>query len=334
MYAQSRAVWIFSLSLSYLAVITTQTGVIWDKLPCGGIKPQPRIINGLRVPVHRYPWVVLVQARDERVKLTGICGGALVSHKHVLTAGHCLFLQGKRAPKMTVLYGHATLALAKRVSVISTILHPDYYDQTLKNDIALLELSRDLAFSENVQPVCLPDHDFPPLSQLTGIVAGWGYTAGTGKQRRHPFLLFVTQKIMPQDFCEAKMQGYFYSPETMFCAYRYSYDACQGDSGGGLMVLHENRWYIAGIISYGIGCGTPEVPGIYTDVTKYIGWLKAQLKNEDRRQAAKVGTNITSWDAVDEAEDWIQRKDILLLPMSRQREKVNPRYSKVPRTET
>ncbi|KAH9369330.1 hypothetical protein HPB48_012406 [Haemaphysalis longicornis] len=85
--------------------------------------------------------------------------------------------QGKRAPKLTVLYGHATLALARRVSVTRTTLHPDYYDRTLKNDIALIELSRDLAFSENVQPVCLPDHDFPPLPTYTGIVAGWGYTA-------------------------------------------------------------------------------------------------------------------------------------------------------------
>lgn len=282
MYAKSRIVWILSMCVSHLVVITTETGAIYNKRPCGGISPQPRIINGLRAPVHRYPWVVLVQARDDRVKLTGICGGALVTHKHVLTAGHCLFLQGKRTPKITVLYGHTTLALAQRVSVSRTILHPDYYDRDLKNDIALLELSRDLAFSENVQPVCLPDFDFPPLTKLTGIVAGWGYTADSGKQRRNPFLLFVTQKIMPQEFCEAKMQGYFYSPETMFCAYRYSYDACQGDSGGGLMVLHENRWYMTGIISYGIGCGTPGVPGIYTDVTKYTAWLKEALKSDEK----------------------------------------------------
>lgn len=282
MYTKSRGFCIFSICVSYLAVVTAATRVIWDKLPCGGTTPQPRIINGLRVPIHRYPWIVLVQARDDRVKLTGICGGALVSHKHVITAGHCLFLQGKRAPKLTVLYGHATLALARRVSVTRTTLHPDYYDRTLKNDIALIELSRDLAFSENVQPVCLPDHDFPPLPTYTGIVAGWGYTADTGKQRRNPFLMFVTQKIMSREFCEAKMEGYFYSPETMFCAYRYSYDACQGDSGGGLMVLHENRWYLVGIISYGIGCGTPGVPGIYTDVTKYIGWLKDELSGDEK----------------------------------------------------
>ncbi|KAH6929500.1 hypothetical protein HPB50_000876 [Hyalomma asiaticum] len=186
---------------------------------------------------------------------------------------------GQRS-RLSVLYGHTTLALAQRCSVVRASLHPEYDDKTLANDIAVIELSQDLRFSERVQPVCLPTEEFPPLPGTIGIVAGWGYTSDTGKQHRNPYLLFVTQVIMRQEYCMAKMEGYFYNPSTSFCAYRYGYDACQGDSGGGLTVLHDEHWYAVGIISYGVGCATPGVPGIYTDVTKYVTWLRHELRDD------------------------------------------------------
>lgn len=186
---------------------------------------------------------------------------------------------GQRS-RLSVLYGHTTLALAQRCSVVRASLHPEYDDKTLANDIAVIELSQDLRFSERVQPVCLPTEEFPPLPGTIGIVAGWGYTSDTGKQHRNPYLLFVTQVIMRQEYCMAKMEGYFYNPSTSFCAYRYGYDACQGDSGGGLTVLHDERWYAVGIISYGVGCATPGVPGIYTDITKYVTWLRHELRDD------------------------------------------------------
>lgn len=262
-----------------LANTTMQNSALWTKMSCGTTQFAPRIINGLRAPEHRYPWIVLVQARDEPKRLTGICGGSIITARHVLTAGHCLFLHGQRSP-LSVLYGHTTLALAKQSAVVRAKLHPAYDDRTLMNDIAVLELPHELNFSDTVQPVCLPTEDFPPLPGTIGVVAGWGYTSDSGKQHRNPYLLFVTQVIKPQEYCVAKMQGYFYSPLTSFCAYRYGYDACQGDSGGGLMVLHDDRWYTVGIISYGIGCATPDLPGIYTDVTRYVGWLRHELRDE------------------------------------------------------
>ncbi|XP_037517402.2 mast cell protease 1A [Rhipicephalus sanguineus] len=217
-----------------------QSSALWTKMSCGKTQSVPRIINGLRAPEHRYPWIVLVQARDEVRRLTGICGGSIITRKHVLTAGHCLFLHGERS-SLSVLYGHTTLALAQRSAVVRATLHPGYDDRTLMNDIAVLELSHELQFSNRVQPVCLPTEDFPPLPGTIGIVAGWGYTSESGKQHRNPYLLFVTQAIKPQEYCVAKMQGYFYSPMTSFCAYRYGYDACQ-------MKPYIALWFFVGVL--------------------------------------------------------------------------------------
>ena len=47
-------------------------------------------------------------------------------------------------------------------------------------------------------------------------------------------------------------------------------DACQNDSGGPLVV--NNVLY--GIVSFGIGCGRADFPGVYTNVAKYASWIK------------------------------------------------------------
>lgn len=48
----------------------------------------------------------------------------------------------------------------------------------------------------------------------------------------------------------------------------------QGDSGGPLMYQLENsRWITIGVVSWGIGCGNKNSPGIYTKVSNYIPWI-------------------------------------------------------------
>lgn len=55
-------------------------------------------------------------------------------------------------------------------------------------------------------------------------------------------------------------------------------DACTGDSGGPLMMSSENgTWYASGIVSYGIGCGTKGWPGVYTNLVKFLPWIKSQI---------------------------------------------------------
>lgn len=36
--------------------------------------------------------------------------------------------------------------------------------------------------------------------------------------------------------------------------------------------------YIAGITSWGYDCALPRLPGIYTDVTMYITWIKQKAE--------------------------------------------------------
>ncbi len=48
----------------------------------------------------------------------------------------------------------------------------------------------------------------------------------------------------------------------------------QGDSGGPLICLDGDRYYAAGVTSYGWAhCRWPRAPSVYTRVSHYIDWI-------------------------------------------------------------
>jgi len=58
----------------------------------------------------------------------------------------------------------------------------------------------------------------------------------------------------------------------------------QGDGGGPLVCEKEGQWYQVGIVSFGIGCGRPNVPGVYTKVEAYEEWIERAVLEHKREQ--------------------------------------------------
>jgi len=52
------------------------------------------------------------------------------------------------------------------------------------------------------------------------------------------------------------------------------FDSCQGDSGGPLLHLYNNEWYQVGVVSWGIGCGRPNLYGVYSSVHYHRSWVE------------------------------------------------------------
>lgn len=43
-------------------------------------------------------------------------------------------------------------------------------------------------------------------------------------------------------------------------------------------MLNDGKWTQVGIVSWGIGCGKGQYPGVYTRVTSFMNWITKNLK--------------------------------------------------------
>lgn len=64
--------------------------------------------------------------------------------------------------------------------------------------------------------------------------------------------------------------------QRMFCAGydTIAKDACQGDSGGPHVTRYRDTYFVTGVVSWGEGCARKGKYGVYTQVSKYIQWIR------------------------------------------------------------
>lgn len=55
------------------------------------------------------------------------------------------------------------------------------------------------------------------------------------------------------------------------------YLACKGDSGGSLMSLYKNQWYLNGLSSEGFRC-RQKYPEVHTNIVPYLNWILQTMK--------------------------------------------------------
>jgi len=240
-----------------------------------------RIVLGRTARLGQVPWMVAIYYREQF-----ICGGSIISERHVLTAAHCL--SSSRIPHdYTVRYESVLMFNGTQNRVESFAIHEGYQPPAIYNDIALITLSRPIKFNQFIQPVCLPGKKMYNELMVgnTGLVSGFGDLAFGGAQAT--VLQEVDVQILNNTFCDRNYRRLVEGEKkfrhgigkTLICAgYKEGgKDACQGDSGGPLTLNYRGASYLIGVVSFGYRCALPRYPGVYTCVAHYLPWIFEHL---------------------------------------------------------
>ena len=185
--------------------------------------------------------------------------------------------------------------------IAEIVVHPGYQPghAELGNDLALMRI--DGHWSGPVARLDgLTGRAAPLFSQDTEVLAaGYGNTEEQGTQEegfnrtgRHvsaPSLALMEGRVPPvePEICrrqiaalidkyglDQEFAGVSIDPTHQICAGQGGTDSCQGDSGGPLVArTWEGGPVQIGVVSWGLGCGRAESPGIYSRVSAYTGWI-------------------------------------------------------------
>ncbi|CAL4081160.1 unnamed protein product [Meganyctiphanes norvegica] len=249
---------------------------------------RPRVVSGREVREDQdcWPWMAALGFEVPRGNSHDfLCGGALITNRHVVTAAHCV--QGRPDLNIVrlgeIVLGRDDERVHKDIKIAEKIPHENFNPSSYANDIAILKLAEPVEFTDTsqIRPVCLPTTKFwenQTLENFRPIVAGWGsieYNKGSSDHLLEAGVLVVPTPECATGYSRFKQISI---DESTLCAGKDGKDACQGDSGGPLISIDpQGNTALVGVVSFGFRCAEPGFPGVYTRVTHYNDWIISKL---------------------------------------------------------
>ncbi len=265
-----------------------------------------RIIGGQDAGRTEWPWAVALVSKKVFPYDGQFCGGTLIKSDWVVTAAHCLPGETIKTFDVIAKIYDLTEDNGQRVSVKRIIVHPGYSDDSKDNDIALLQLAKPVLNAKVLSLV----NGTSSLVDVQATAVGWG-TLGEGEDNRPGALQEVVVPIKSDAACR-RAYGDDVITSSMMCA-GYSNgkrDTCQGDSGGPLVVKQAGKWVLAGVTSWGKGCGRAGYYGVYTRVSKFTNFIKQKMATNSTPVTSKrvslLKQRLDS-DAAEQFEQWHQQ---------------------------
>ncbi|XP_058152463.1 enteropeptidase [Dasypus novemcinctus] len=236
----------------------------------------PKIVGGSNAKEGSWPWLAALYYNDHL-----LCGASLISNSWLVTAAHCMYGRNLEPSKWKAILGlHMTSNLTSPQIVARLIdqivINPHYNKRSKNNDIAMLHLEFKVNYTDYIQPICLPEKNevFSPGRFCS--IAGWGNVANEGPTAN--ILQEADVPLLSNEKCQQQMPEYNITDNMVCAGYEEGgIDSCQGDSGGPLTCQENNRWFLAGVTSFGHQCARPNRPGVYVRVPRFTEWIQSFL---------------------------------------------------------
>ncbi|XP_047511940.1 phenoloxidase-activating factor 2-like isoform X1 [Pieris napi] len=241
-----------------------------------------------------YPWQALILTKQNDY----IAGGVLINQLNVITVIHRLstYIVAGTAPNVKVRLGEWDAAGTyepvpfQEYTVTKVFTHPSFNPNTLQYDIAVLRLSASVPLTPmtgstmTINRACLPPASTTTYTGQRCWVAGWGKDMFGMQGQFQQILKEVDVPIVAPATCQTQLQAarlgptYVLDTTSFVCAGgEANKDSCSGDGGSGLVCQVQGQWVVVGLVAWGLGCASANVPAAYVNVAALLPWIQQQV---------------------------------------------------------
>ncbi|XP_022209425.2 chymotrypsin-2-like [Drosophila obscura] len=242
---------------------------------CGRLDEGQLYTNKAQAEQDEHPWLgrIVFKNRNDSKQEAFVyhCVAVLLNARHVLAPASCF--GGKNVNEYTyaVMFDSSdceSSAHTRMFMIENIIMHPDYKNDTLGDDLAVIRLDRDVSFSVFLQPICIPQSWEGPTTLLAANVDMIGYEMGKNMNSRR---IKAYAHIIDPQLCVERYPGI---TERHMCGYINGADLQLGSILIGVRVekgVPTNYYLIGNLMAkYEIFISAPY---LFTCIAPYRAWI-------------------------------------------------------------